>query len=96
MLIFRRPSNRDLKGVFSDPIDSRFSRFGRRNGDTLIFGDQSYTVTHVGPIANQILQTIQHVTFIFDEVPEEQLTSAIYLEPFNLPTLEVGMKVIYK
>ena len=31
-----------------------------------------------------------------DEVPEEQLTSAIYLEPFNLPTLEVGMKVIYK
>lgn len=66
------------------------------NGDTLIFGDQSYTVTHVGPIANQILQTIQHVTFIFDEVPEEQLTSAIYLEPFNLPALEVGMKVIYK
>jgi PTS system glucitol/sorbitol-specific IIA component len=67
-----------------------------KNGNTISFGEQIYTVTHVGPVANQTLQTIQHVTFIFDEAPEEQLTSAIYLKPFHLPTLEVGMKVIYK
>jgi PTS system glucitol/sorbitol-specific IIA component len=64
--------------------------------DQITFGDQTYQVQYVGTVANQILQTIQHVTFVFDEVPaEEPLSSAIYLTPTVLPNLEVGMQVAY-
>ena len=63
-------------------------------GDQITFGDQTYQVQYVGTVVNQILQTIQHVTFVFDEVPaEDQLSSAIYLTPTVLPKLEVGMQV---
>lgn len=65
-------------------------------GDQITFGDQTYQVQYVGTVVNQILQTIQHVTFVFDEVPaEDQLSSAIYLTPTVLPKLEVGMQVTY-
>ncbi|WP_430610184.1 PTS glucitol/sorbitol transporter subunit IIA [Enterococcus sp. DIV0876] len=68
-----------------------------KKDDQILFGDQAYRVQYVGTVANQILQTIQHVTFVFDEVPaENQLSSAIYLTPSVLPTLAVGMKVTYK
>lgn len=66
-------------------------------GDTIYFGDQAYQVTFVGNIANETLQTIQHVTFVFSEVPSEnQLSSAIYLTPQRLPKIEVGMKIVYQ
>ena len=65
-------------------------------GDQITFGDQTYQVQYVGTVANQILQTIQHVTFVFDEEPaEDPLSSAIYLTPTVLPNLEVGMQVTY-
>lgn len=68
-----------------------------KKDDQIIFGDQAYSVQYVGAVANQILQTIQHVTFVFGDVPaENQLSSAIYLTPAVLPHLAVDMKVTYK
>ncbi|OTN77630.1 hypothetical protein A5886_002730 [Enterococcus sp. 8G7_MSG3316] len=68
-----------------------------KQDDQILFGDQAYRVQYVGTVANQILQTIQHVTFVFGDVPaENQLSSAIYLTPAVLPTIAVDMKVTYK
>lgn len=67
-----------------------------KKGDKISFGDQVYTVDYVGNVANQTLQVMQHVTFLFNEVPTEHpLASAIYLSPTKLPEIQLGMKVSY-
>ena len=65
-------------------------------GSTILFGDQEYQVTYVGHLATQNIQTIQHVTFVFSDVPTEKLSSSVYLTPTKLPTLTEGMKITYK
>lgn len=65
-------------------------------GDKILFGDQEYHVTYVGHLANQNLQSIQHVAFVFSDVPTEKLSSSVYLTPARLPKITEGMSITYK
>ncbi|WP_122645683.1 PTS glucitol/sorbitol transporter subunit IIA [Enterococcus mediterraneensis] len=65
-------------------------------GDQIAFDQKSYVVTFVGNIANQNLHSLQHVTFVFDTVPETNvIANGIYLAPDELPEIAVGMTVTY-
>lgn len=64
-------------------------------GGELIFGDQSYQVNGVGPLANENLNEIGHATIFFQE-EVGVIPNGIYVTPEKLPDLEVGMKISYQ
>jgi len=64
-------------------------------GGQLIFGDQSYQVNGVGPLANKNLNEIGHATIFFQE-EVGVIPNGIYVTPEKLPDLEVGMKISYQ
>lgn len=67
-----------------------------KQGDQITFGDKSYVVTFTGNTVNQNLHSLQHVTFVFDEVPETNvIANGVYLAPDALPKIAVGMTVTY-
>ncbi|BBM17292.1 MULTISPECIES: PTS glucitol/sorbitol transporter subunit IIA [Enterococcus] len=63
-------------------------------GGELIFGDQTYQINGVGPLANQNLNEIGHATIFFQE-EVGVIPNAIYVTPEVLPDLEVGMKITF-
>lgn len=65
-------------------------------GDSLFFDDQEYTIKSVGPVANQHLEEMGHVSIVFKEVGnEDQLANALYVEPFKLPIIKEGTIIKY-
>lgn len=65
-------------------------------GSIISFDDQEYKVTQVGPVANEHLQSMGHVTVVFKETADEdQLVNALYVEPFKLPTIKSGTVITY-
>ncbi|MBO0453106.1 MULTISPECIES: PTS glucitol/sorbitol transporter subunit IIA [Enterococcus] len=66
-----------------------------KKGGQLIFGDQSYQVNGVGPLANENLNEIGHATVFFQE-EVGVIPNGIYVTPEKLPDLEVGMKISYQ
>lgn len=65
-------------------------------GGQVIFGEEAYQVTYVGKFANKNLQTIEHVSFVFSEEPQEKMESSVYLIPAKVPTITTGMEIIYQ
>ncbi len=65
-------------------------------GDKILFGDATYYITYVGPYANQNLQSIEHVSFVFSDEPKEKMASSVYLTPTKVPTITTGMKITYQ
>lgn len=65
-------------------------------GDEISFGSAKYTVTHLGNTALKGLHEIQHESFVFDQIPAaDSIVNGIYLTPFEVPHLEVGMMITY-
>lgn len=64
-------------------------------GGQLNFGDQTYQVIGMGPLANQNLNEIGHATVFFQK-EVGVIPNAIYVVPEELPNLEVGMKITYQ
>lgn len=64
-------------------------------GSKVIFGEQEYQVTYVGHLVNQNLQTIQHTSFVFADVPQDKLSSSVYLSPAVVPDLAKNMTITY-
>lgn len=64
-------------------------------GSRIIFGDQSYQVQGVGPVANQNLNEIGHATIFFQK-EVGTIANAVYVSPEKLPELEVGMKITFQ
>ncbi|MDT2815131.1 PTS glucitol/sorbitol transporter subunit IIA [Vagococcus carniphilus] len=65
-------------------------------GDCLFFDDQKYTIKSVGPVANQHLEEMGHVSIVFKEAgSEDQLANALYVEPFELPNIKEGTVIRY-
>ena len=72
------------------------NHFELKEGDKIFFDEQEYTITQVGPLANENLQTMGHVTAVFKEVAaEDEMANALYLEPFHLPTIKEGTVITY-
>lgn len=71
--------------------------FSMTKGDVLMIDDQEYTIKHVGPFANDNLNSIAHVTLVFADVPEEDaIVNGLYLAPSQLPTIKVGTTIDYR
>jgi len=67
-----------------------------KEGSKIKFDEQEYTIKHVGPIANKHLQSMGHVTIVFNESPkEDKLANALYVEPYTLPKIKVGTNITY-
>lgn len=66
-----------------------------KKGGQLIFGDQSYQINGVGPLANENLNEIGHATVFFQE-EVGAIPNGIYVTPEKLPKLEVGMKISFQ
>lgn len=67
-----------------------------KTGDVVKVDEQRYTIDYVGPLANQNLKDIGHVTFVFDAVPtEDQIANGLYLTPHRLPEVKVGTIITY-
>lgn len=69
------------------------------SGGTISFGDQVYTIQHVGSLANANFNSIGHVTLIFSELPddeEDKIENGLYLSPYALPKLTEGLEVTYQ
>ncbi len=65
-------------------------------GDSIYFDEQEYKVTFVGPVANQHLEEMGHVSVVFKKYSEEnQLANALYVEPFELPDVKEGTVIRY-
>ncbi|WP_056951096.1 PTS glucitol/sorbitol transporter subunit IIA [Lacticaseibacillus nasuensis] len=65
-------------------------------GTKVQIDDQVYHVTHVGDLATKNLQTLGHVTLVFQPVPEhDALESALYLAPAVMPKVHVGSHLMY-
>lgn len=65
-------------------------------GQEISFGTQQYRVEKIGRLANNNLKTLGHVTLVFGPTPtHDELVNAVYLSPYVLPEVEVGMKIHY-
>lgn len=65
-------------------------------GDLIRIDEQEYTITEVGPFANSNLNSISHSTLVFEAAPEEDvIVNGLYLEPYELPQIEVGSIIEY-
>lgn len=66
-------------------------------GDQLIIDGKSYKITYVGSFANKNLNSIAHVTLVFDEVPKtDPIVNALYLSGSTVPEIKVGTEIEYK
>lgn len=64
--------------------------------DQIIFGDQVYTVEHVGKNVDANLQSLGHVTLVFKEFNQENfLETSVYVSPHELPELSEEMEIQY-
>lgn len=66
-----------------------------KEGSRILFGDQSYQVKGVGPVANQNLNEIGHATIFFQK-EVGAIANGVYVSPEKLPELEVGMKITFQ
>lgn len=66
-------------------------------GSQIKFNNQTYVVEQVGASANDHLNSIGHISIIFDESPKEELlgSSSVYVSPYHLPKLSVGDIITY-
>jgi|SRR5699024_309294 len=65
-------------------------------GDVMELGDESYDILFVGGKANETLCELGHATFQFNGQSDSDLPGTICLEEKEIPSLEVGQKVIIK
>ncbi|ALS01153.1 PTS sorbitol transporter subunit IIA [Enterococcus silesiacus] len=67
-----------------------------KEGNLLKIDEQEYIIDYVGPFANKNLNSIAHVTLVFDDIPEEDaIVNALYLTPQVLPAIKVGTIIEY-
>lgn len=68
-----------------------------KKGGIISIDNNDYEITQVGSLATKQLNTIGHITMIFDEVPvaNEVLSSAVYLSPVSMPSLVEGSVISY-
>lgn len=70
--------------------------FNLNEEDQITFGDQVYTIQHVGENVNANLQSLGHVTLVFQKFDHENfLETSVYVSPYELPELSKDMEIQY-
>ena len=76
--------------------------FSLTTGATVTIDQHVYQATYVGALTNENLNTIGHVTLVFDQVPDgDRLQGGLYLAPMTsetpkMPTFKVGTQLSYQ
>lgn len=98
IILFGEQASEELRKVsVIQRVVSEKQTIDLRAGGKVSFGEQEYTIQHVGLLANKNLNAIGHVTLIFSELPEEDaIENGIYLTPYQLPKLSVGTEIAYQ
>ncbi|MCP8857117.1 PTS glucitol/sorbitol transporter subunit IIA [Latilactobacillus fuchuensis] len=76
--------------------------FNLTTGATVTIDQHVYQATYIGALTNENLNTIGHVTLVFDQVPDgDRLQGGLYLAPMTsetpkMPTFKVGTQLSYQ
>ena len=65
-------------------------------GGTIQFGEELFTITAVGTLANNNFKELGHISIYFQEPMEEVLPGAIFAAPHNFPTINEGTVISIK
>ncbi|MGX7013735.1 PTS glucitol/sorbitol transporter subunit IIA [Vagococcus silagei] len=71
--------------------------FNLKEGQTISFDDQNYSIKKVGEVTNKFLDEMGHVSVVFGPIPtEDRLVNALYVEPYEVPTIKAGTLIKYQ
>jgi PTS system glucitol/sorbitol-specific IIA component len=62
-------------------------------GQTLVIDDVAYEITAVGSLAQKNLESLGHLTIVFNEATEAGLPGSICVEAKPVPTLVAGSEI---
>lgn len=98
IILFNEEATSELKkvAVIQEFSDNSETIELKKNG-VISIDDKDYEIREVGCLATKQLNTIGHITMMFDEVPEasDVLSSAVYLSPTSMPSLSEGTIITY-
>lgn len=67
-----------------------------RVGQQVLIGEQSWTITALGDVAEKNLAGLAHVTLVFDGAATASMAGAIHLSgPAEEPALKLGARVVF-
>ncbi|WP_198138245.1 PTS glucitol/sorbitol transporter subunit IIA [Neobacillus jeddahensis] len=67
-----------------------------KEGGTIQFGEESFTITALGTLANHNFEELGHISIYFQEPMEEVLPGAVFAAPHHFPTIEEGTIITIK
>lgn len=67
-----------------------------KEGGTIHFGGESFTITALGTLANKNFKELGHISIYFQEPMEEVLPGAVFAHPHQFPTIEEGTVITIK
>ncbi|WP_434797134.1 PTS glucitol/sorbitol transporter subunit IIA [Terrisporobacter vanillatitrophus] len=65
-------------------------------GHTIEIDGNEYKITAIGNVAEKNLESLGHVTIVFDGSTEASLPGSIYVEGLEVPKLSIGSEVLIK
>lgn len=100
IILFGEQATEELRKVsVIQSVISEKKTVDLHTGGVVAFGEQEYTIQHVGSLANTNFNSIGHVTLIFSELPEDKenrIENGVYLMPHQLPELNLGTVISFE
>lgn len=62
-------------------------------GQKLVIDGYQYPITAVGSVAQKNLQSLGHISVVFNGATSADLDGTIYVEPLEMPTITVGSQI---
>ncbi|MGE8203748.1 PTS glucitol/sorbitol transporter subunit IIA [Heyndrickxia sp. NPDC080065] len=67
-----------------------------KEGGTIRFDEEEFTVTAVGSLANQNFKELGHISIYFQEPQGEVLPGSVFASPHQFPTIQEGTVISFK
>jgi glucitol/sorbitol PTS system EIIA component len=67
-----------------------------KEGGTIQFGDESFTITALGNLANKNFKELGHISIYFQEPMDNVLPGAVFAAPHTFPTINEGTVIELK
>jgi glucitol/sorbitol PTS system EIIA component len=67
-----------------------------KEGGTIQFGDESFTITALGNLANKNFKELGHISIYFQEPMDNVLPGAVFAAPHTFPTINEGTVIALK
>ncbi|WP_027587178.1 PTS glucitol/sorbitol transporter subunit IIA [Acidipropionibacterium thoenii] len=63
-------------------------------GDTVLIDGRAFPITAVGEVAQRNLDSLGHVTLVFDGAPDPRLDGALHVAAGDLPSPQQGSTIV--